>query len=65
MNSPPRTVQQRIVQRMSPAQKLAAFHALRRTAWQIKRAALRHQHPEWSSVRLEDEVRRRFLYARS
>jgi hypothetical protein len=65
MDSKPQVTQQQIVARMTPSQKLAAFHQLRNTAWQLKSAALRHQHPEWSPERLEAEVRKQFLYART
>lgn len=35
------------------------------TARKMKMAGLRSQHPDWSEERLESEVRRIFLHARS
>lgn len=65
MHRPEETPQQRILKKMTPGKKISLFHQLRRDAWQLKAAALRQQHPDWSAAQVEDEVRMRFLYARS
>ena len=54
----------RIVQAMSPTQKLRAAERLYHSARQLKTAALRAQHPEWSDEELRRVVREIFLYAR-
>ena len=50
---------------MSPAQKLRAAEMLYNSAWQLKAAALRDQHPEWTDEAIHQAVRDIFLYARS
>ena len=55
---------QRVVQAMSPAQKLRAAERLYHSARQLKTAALRAQHPEWSDATIRRVVREAFLYAR-
>jgi hypothetical protein len=42
---------------MTAAQKLAAMHALWRTAWSLKAASLRALNPEWTDRELQDRVR--------
>ncbi len=54
----------RIVQAMSPTQKLRAAERLYHSARQLKTAALRAQHPEWSDEMIRRVVREFFLYAR-
>lgn len=54
----------RIVQAMSPTQKLRAAERLYHSARQLKTAALRAQHPEWSDEIIRRVVREVFLYAR-
>jgi len=60
-----KTEAQRVVQAMSPAQKLRAAERLYHSARQLKTAALRAQHPEWSDEAIRQTVREIFLYARS
>ena len=55
----------RILQAMSPAQKLKAAEQLYHSARQLKGAALRAQHPEWNEQQVRRAVREAFLYARS
>ena len=55
---------QRILRAMSPAQKLRAAERLYYSARQLKAAALRAQHPEWSDETIRQAVREIFLYAR-
>ena len=56
---------QRILRAMSPAQKLRAAERLYWSARQLKAAALRAQHPDWSEEEIQRAVREAFLYARS
>lgn len=58
-------VQQKILRAMTPAQKLRAAQQLWESAWQLKAAALRAQHPDWSEEAIQHAVREAFLYARS
>lgn len=48
---------------MTPAQKLASAEALWYTAWELKVAGVRMQHPEWSDSQIMDRVRQLFLRA--
>jgi len=50
---------------MSPAQKLRAAERLYYSAWQLKAAALRAEHPDWTDEAIRQAVREIFLYARS
>jgi len=54
-----------ILQAMSPAQKLRAAERLYHSAGQLKAAALRAQHPDWTDEAIRQAVRQIFLYARS
>ena len=53
-----------ILQAMSPAQKLRAAERLYYSARQLKEAALRAQHPDWTDEAIREAVRQIFLYAR-
>jgi hypothetical protein len=55
---------QRIMRSMSPAQKLRAAEQLYYSARQLKAAALRAKHPDWSEEAIRHAVREIFLYAR-
>ena len=55
----------RIMQAMTPAQKLRAAERLYYSARQLKAAALRAEHPDWSEEAIRLAVREIFLYARS
>jgi hypothetical protein len=57
--------EQKILQAMSPAQKLRAAERLYHSARQLKAAALRAQHPDWTEDAIRQAVRQIFLYARS
>ena len=48
---------------MTPAQKLALAARLRREAWDLKAAALRQRHPEWTEEQIQQKVRDVFLHA--
>lgn len=54
-----------VLQAMSPAQKLRAAERLYHSAWQLKAAALRAEHPDWTDEAIRRVVRMIFLYARS
>lgn len=51
--------------RMTPAEKLAVAFRLRRTARELKAAALRAEHPDWSEQRVQFEVTEVFRRAGS
>ena len=59
-----KTEAQRILQAMSPAQKLRAAERLYYSARQLKEAALHAQHPDWTDEAVRQVVREVFLYAR-
>jgi Rv0078B-related antitoxin len=59
-----KTEAQQILQAMSPAQKLRAAEQLYHSAWQLKAAALRAEHPDWTDEAIRLAVRQIFLYAR-
>jgi Rv0078B-related antitoxin len=60
-----KTEAQRVLQAMSPAQKLRAAERLYLSARQLKTAALRAEHPDWTDEAIHEAVRQIFLYARS
>ena len=60
-----KTEAQKVLQAMSPAQKLRAAERLYYSARQLKAAALRAQHPDWTGEAIRQTVRQIFLYARS
>jgi hypothetical protein len=51
------TEMREILQAMSPAQKLRAAERLYHSARQLKAAALRAEHPDWSSEAIRQAVR--------
>lgn len=55
----------RILQAMTPAQKLRAAERLYNSARELKAAALRAEHPDWSDEAIRRAVREIFLYVRS
>jgi hypothetical protein len=55
---------QQALQAMSPEQKLRAAERLYYSAWELKAAALRAEHPNWSDEAIRQAVRQIFLYAR-
>lgn len=54
----------KIIRAMTPAQKLQAAQRLYESAKQLKAAALRSQHPDWTEDQIHQAVRDAFLYAR-
>ncbi len=55
----------RRIRQMTPAEKLRAAERLYVSARQLKAAALRAQHPEWTEEAIGRAVREAFLYARA
>jgi Rv0078B-related antitoxin len=60
-----KTEMRQILEAMSPTQKLRAAERLYQSAWQLKAAALRAEHPDWTDEAIRRAVREIFLYARS
>lgn len=50
---------------MTPEKKLRIALALYYSAKEIKAAALKRQHPEWSLEKINNKVREIFLYVRT
>src|SRR5437667_2346125 len=59
-----KTEAHQVLQAMSPTQKLRAAERLYYSARQLKKAALRAQHPDWTDEAIRQAVRNIFLYAR-
>lgn len=59
----PRTLQLERYRCMTPRERWEQACQLRDMAVALKSAALRQQHPEWSSAELDRHVREIFLYA--
>ena len=53
-------IQREIIRKMTPAQKFAIARELYDTAWEIKKSALRAQHPDWSEEQVQAWVKRIF-----
>ncbi len=58
-------LQDELVRRMSPEEKLRVSESLRHFAWELKAGWLRSQHSGWSEDEVQDEVRRIFANAAS
>lgn len=56
-------VQLEIYAHLTYAQKWEAYLRLRATAWALKAAGMRSLHLDWSEEKIQDEVKRIFLYA--
>jgi len=50
---------------MTPEKKLRIALQLYSSARQLKTAALRHAHPDWTEKELQEKVREFFLYGRT
>ncbi len=57
--------QKRILRAMTPAQKIRAGERLIESARELKAAAIRARHPDWSDAQVQAAVREVFLRARS
>jgi hypothetical protein len=55
----------KILQAMTPAQKLDAMQRIYNTARELKAAGLRMHHPDWTGDQIEAALREAFLYART
>lgn len=53
--------QEETIRAMTPQRRLAVARELYETAWQIKKGALRRQHPDWSDQEILAKCRRVFL----
>ena len=53
--------QEDLIRRMTPGRRLQIAQELYDTAWQIKEAGLRRQHPDWSDDAIRAKCRRIFL----
>jgi len=58
-------LQNRIIQKMTPGQKIAASMMLYYSARDCKAAWLRKLHPDWSEQQIQRAVREAFSNARS
>ena len=47
--------------RMSFQDKIRRFGELYQMAWKLKAAGLRHQHPDWTEEKIQEEVRKIFI----
>lgn len=54
-----------LLRRMSFQQKWELADTLYQTAWALKTAGVRSQHPDWTEERVHAAVRDIFLYART
>jgi len=58
-------LRQSIFCKMSAKEKLDISFSLYRTAWNLKRAAIKKSHPDWSDEEIENKVKEIFLLAQS
>ena len=49
------------IRKMTPGRRLEIARDLYETAWNIKKAGLRAQHPDWSEQQIDAKLRRVFL----
>ena len=56
--------QKKIFAAMTPERKLRVASQLFRSAWQLKWAGVKAQHPDWADEKIRDRVKKSFLYAR-
>ena len=54
-----------VLRRMTPGERLEAAMDLHRSAWNLKSAVVRADHPEWSEEQVEEVVREAFIRAGS
>jgi len=57
--------QKRILQSMTPDQKLRLALRLYYSARQLKAAGLRNQNPDWTEEKIQTKLQEIFLYART
>lgn len=54
-------IQDELIRRMTPGRRLQIARELYETAWQLKEAGLRRQHPDWSEEEIRAKCRRVFV----
>ena len=54
-------LQDELIRKMTPGRRLEIARNLYEMAWNLKRAGLRTQHPEWSEQQIAAKLRRVFL----
>lgn len=54
-------IQDEIIRKMTPARRLEVARELYETAWQLKWAGVKRQHPGWNDQEIFAKVRRVFL----
>ena len=57
------SIRNRIYRQMSFSDKWREVEKLRHFAWEVKKAAVKAKHPDWSEEQLEEKVKKIFLYA--
>ncbi len=63
MDPKAKKAQKKSYQNMTFSQKMNEVSKMRALAWDMKAAYLRSKKPEWSEERVQQEVKRIFLYA--
>ena len=58
-------IQNQILAKMSPGEKLEVAMLLYYSARELKAAGLRADHPDWDEKQVQQAVREAFLYART
>ncbi len=56
---------QSIFRKMTAKEKLDLSFSLYKTAWKLKRAAIKTAHPDWTDEQVEQRVKEIFLLAQS
>lgn len=64
-DDPALSYQTEILKKMSPAKKWAVASQLYWTAYNLKKAWVKKQHPDWSENLIQEEVKKAFMYART
>lgn len=54
-------LQAALIRKMTPGRRLEIARDLYETAWNLKKAGLRAQHPDWSEQQIAAKLRRVFL----
>lgn len=54
-------VQNEIIRKMTPTQRLAIADKLYQTAWEIKKSGLKALHPDWTEEEIVKRTRRIFV----
>jgi hypothetical protein len=54
-------IQRELIRKMSPSRRLAIASELYVAAWELKKGAMKLQHPDWSEAEVAARLRRIFL----